>query len=146
MQSTPLTHRERTIVRASVAGGATALFVHVAGLYSLNSNVDSVAHYVAGFSQAGLVMGLLSACGMDASRKRASVILGWTVCAVALWELLESLPVVYLMDFPITLGYHTRWFTDLYINDTTADMALGLLGAFTVVWLVAYPDADGTGE
>lgn len=138
MELDALTSRERTIVGASVAGGSTALCIHLVGLYSLNTNVDSVAHFVAGFSQAGLVMGLLSACGYDASRKRSALILGWSVYAVVLWELLESLPLVRAAGIRVTLGYHSRWFTDYYVADTTADVALGLLGAFVVVWLLAY--------
>jgi len=137
---TNLARREQVVAGTGVASGGVALFIHLFGLYSLWDHVDALAHLLAGTGVGSLLLAGLSANGMDTSRRRAGLVLAGTLTAALVWEIIEALPRAELFGFPVTLGYHTRFFTPLYVNDTLSDVAIGFVGAFLVVWVVApYP-------
>lgn len=125
----PLTRRESVLLGIGAVAGTVAWASHRLGLYGLNANVDSVLHLVVGFGVGGLLYGGIAYTGMPKSRRRSALLIASLLVTGVLWELYEALPR------PWGYGYVDRWFTPLYVNDTTADLALVMLGGFAVVWL-----------
>lgn len=126
MQS--LERRELALLALGALAGTVAWISHRMGLYGLNVNVDSILHLVVGFGVGGLLYGAVAYTGLPQSRRRSGFVLGALLVTGVIWEVYEALPR------PWGYGYVNRWFTLTYVNDTTADLALVMLGGFVVVW------------
>lgn len=125
----PLERRELALLALGALAGTAGWLAHRSGLYSLNPNVDSVLHLLVGFGVGGLLYGAIAFTGKPQSRRRSAFVLVALLITGVVWEIYEALPN------PWGYGYVDRWFTPNYVNDTTADLALVMLGGFLVVWI-----------
>lgn len=130
-----LTRREWTVVATAILSSFVPTAIHLFGWYHWNANVDSVAHLFGGVGVGGVLYAVIALLGVSPSRWRDIAVVLCLFAVGWVWELYEALPR------PWGYGYVDRWFTPLYINDTTADMALVMTGGLLVVWLgVNYRD------
>lgn len=122
-------HREVVFLAVGVVAGTFGWLAHRSGLYSLNPNVDSLLHLIVGLAVGGLLYAAIAYAGVPRGRHRSTLVLGSLLVTGVVWEIYEALPR------PWGYGYVDRWFNPNYLNDTTADLALVMLGGFVVVWL-----------